>query len=62
MGWSRFLGPLSADERANPLQSYYARLLSPDVNVRSEAVSAGIHLALSRGAGLGALSTRVASL
>lgn len=41
MGWARFLAPLSADERANPLLSYYARLLSPDANVHTEAVSVG---------------------
>lgn len=42
LGWGRFLQPLSAQERSNPLVAYYKRLLSPDAAVRSEAVSAGV--------------------
>jgi proline iminopeptidase len=39
LGWTRFLQPLSPQERLNPLAAYYKRLLSPDAKVRSEAVS-----------------------
>lgn len=39
LGWARFLQPLSAPERANPLLAYYRRMLSPDTGVRAEAVS-----------------------
>lgn len=51
--WQRFLDHLGDDpaDRANPLLAYYARLLSPDANVRDAAVSL---LAAPAGSGAGA--------